>query len=239
MNKISIKLLIAGNLKFNLNISKISKWKSFLFSISEAHHLGIIPNSDGLDWEYTDAKLSEILIPDQAYDLTFAIGNFPLENNFYMRRISNNVAILSLFETGDILRNSDLKIENFIIRNIYEIVLVYLKFNKQVPESAYTVAHDEIRGCIFDINSYKPDIVYSTEKVKLCSECRIQFEKLTLPHDFMRKLDRELCRIKKGKFYIIANWIKANPILSILITTLSALIIDVLSHYIWELIKCN
>ncbi|GEM_PF-3975903 len=62
--KIKIKIIVLGNLPFELNLKKIENWESKLFEISKSEKYSLNSDSDGDSWEYTDSNISKT-IPDR------------------------------------------------------------------------------------------------------------------------------------------------------------------------------
>lgn len=234
---INVKLVVIGNLKYNLNFNYFKKRKSFLFNIiPEISKITNLEDAEGQSgFHYPDAQLNRLIRDDNNCDIIFAIGNFQLDCNYYLRIVRKNVAILSLFETGDLLRDDNLKIEDFIILRIYELTLIYLMSNNQLTDSAYDFAHDNPCGCLFDMNSYKPDIIISTSKPILCNVCKNSMNQSQLNSDVQKKLEKELKKIHKSLYFRIFDFIKSRPIISIIISSLFAIILGILSEYVYDL----
>lgn len=237
MKKIKIKLVTLGNLKYPVDFIFIESWKSDVF---EAHHVDQIqalPNADGDNWAYSDAQLRNLIKPDKDYDFTIGIINAQLEYNYYIRRLGNNVGVLSLYETAEILRFSDLTLENFIVRNLYEICSFYLEGGKKIQDSTYTLAHEETRGCLFDLNANKADIVFSTEHPTICAQCKARIMGTQVAKDFLPDVEKELKRIRKSLYYRLVDFVMAHPIYALIITTIGALVINVSANFIYDCIK--
>jgi hypothetical protein len=91
MKKVRIKLVTIGHLPLRLNISKAIQWESDIFEvIGETENYSIRSDSDGDDWEFTDANLSEKLPTQFDADFLIAIANVPLQLNRYARRLGSN-----------------------------------------------------------------------------------------------------------------------------------------------------
>jgi hypothetical protein len=237
MKKIKIKLVVSGNLKCKIDFNCIYNWESVIFSIQEADYILSLPNSDGQDWSYSDNLLSGLIHEDQNYDLTLAVINVPLQDNYYFRRLKSNVCILSLYETREILKENNLSLENFIIQNSYLSAVVYKENRNKIPESAYSLAHHEIRGCLFDMNANKEDIVYSLAHPNLCPQCSIRLMEKQIPKNFIEDIKKELKRIRKSRFYRINDFIRAHPWWSISITAVSGIIINIVANIIYDFFK--
>jgi hypothetical protein len=82
------------------------------------------------------------------------------------------VVVLSLFEMGDILDRENHTVETFIVRCLYALVLAYVECGRSLSLSrALRLHHDETRGCLYDFNQNKVEIVRSLDKPKLCADC--------------------------------------------------------------------
>lgn len=235
MPPIRINLVKLGNLKFPISFPTLEGWQSDLMSIHRIAEVGVMPNAEGGNWTYSDAQLERLVTHEQSCDITVAIINAPLENNFYLRRFRNNTAVLSLYETGDILQFHDLKPEHFIIKNLYEIVLIFLENNRTVPNSVYSVAHDETRSCLFDMCADKLDIVFSTAQPTICESCKVRLRSKQLDKDLLETLERELRRIRKALFYRISDFVKIHPLVTLLIAAISGLMLNVLGNILYNI----
>lgn len=90
MDKTKITVATIGHMPAELNKKKITDWKSSIFAISgDIESYTLTKDSDGPDWEFTDASLEEVLPDTYHGDYLIAIVNVPLELNWYTRRLSN------------------------------------------------------------------------------------------------------------------------------------------------------
>ena len=186
MEKLKIHLRILGGLKFDLNICKIQNRKSKLFIIDSVHRLTSLPDTESVDgWYYSDRQLQTIIGDTSAYKVVIAIINAPLEDDYYGRRIGDNVYVLSLYETGHIVLKNDLSLEQFIIQNFYYVTAIYFKYKGKIPSSNTILTHQDIRGCLFDFNADKEDIIFSLGKVSICDTCKSAFDSTFVPDNFV------------------------------------------------------
>jgi hypothetical protein len=141
---------------------------------------------------------------------------------------------LSLDETADILRDVNLPLENFIIRSLYELCSAYLEHGRQIPESVYAIAHDETRSCLFDMNANKADIVFSTAKPMICDSCKARIMRSQISKEFLLGVEKELKLIRKPLYYRLVDLIKTHPIWALFITSMGAIILNILSNYVYD-----
>jgi hypothetical protein len=238
MKQCEIKLVILGASGGFFSLKKIEKHKSSFFKIVEVDHKVNLPepehDSVSLAQKYLDEQLIDIMGIDKNI-LTIGIINCKLQNNFYLRRISHKTAVLSINTPLDILSESNISIENFIIKNIYEIVTMYIISNfKLDSEEAASLRHQDTRKCLFDLNGDISTIKYNTERPILCSACKDRISNANVPLDLTKKLEKELSKIKKGKITVIELKIKKYPLLSILITIILGIIINIISNIIFS-----
>jgi len=242
----NISIVQLGFLIRQVNLRKLERWMSKLFSIGTVNEISYMPESGcSDDWQYlTDENVSANVKHESNSDITIAITEYRLEGNFYMRRVNNNVVTISLFEVGDILQYYHIPLEYFILKNIYEIVTI-LHIYDRLPttrEEIPDIIHDETRGCLFDMHGIKTDIIYFfTGRHSLCSQCEAYLVKKQLPKDFLKDLVCELRKIRKPAFYKIYDFVKCHPIWSIIIVVISQLVIGLLAgllaNYLFFLLK--
>ena len=237
MRPIKISLVSLGNLKYPVSISHLEIWPSKVLTIQHGASVGHLPNSDGGSWVYTDEHLLEVLKADEDSDFTVGLINVPLEGNYYMRRLTDKVAVLSLYEMADIVLYSEFTLEQFILRNIYELTVLFAANGKLIPTDYTTWAHDEVRGCIFDMNSSKSDIVFSLHRPILCPSCKTRVSSKQLPAEFVPTLERELLQIKKSLFVRMTEWVKVHPIFALLITATFGVVLNLIASVIFEKAK--
>jgi hypothetical protein len=242
MNMIKIKLIIIGHSDRVVNFDLMKKYKSKFFNFSDIERINNLPNpekDDGyLDIVYTKAEIQTVMNHVEFDGLCIAIMNYGFDDNFYMHRVGNNKVCISIFELENILSEKKISIENFIIKNVYEIFIFYkivknLTDNKEV----YQFIHTDTRGCLFDLNGDKRDIVYNTEKPIICDECKGKISKKSIPKNFLEDIQGELLKIDKPFIKKIENFISKYPLFSVLVTFLFSTFINLFSNWLWEIIK--
>jgi hypothetical protein len=192
----------------------------------------------GVPSGYSDQELSRIFAPSSRSEITLAIIGAQLELNFYARVLPSSVVVLSLFEIGDILNREHHTIETFILRCIYALILTFIESGRSLSlPRALQLHHDETRGCLYDFNQNKVEIVRSLDKPKLCADCLARLGHAQIDAEFKPTLFRELKRIRKGRYYRILDWAKKNPIKALLLTTLWAILLNLAANLIYDLAK--
>lgn len=232
-NMINIKLII-GHSDRVVNFDLIKKYKSKFFKILDIERINNLPNpekDDGyLDIVYTKAEIKKVMNDIQFDGLCIAIMNYGFDDNFYMHRVGNNKVCISIFELENILNEKKISIENFIIKNIYEIFIFY-KIVKNLTDNdeVYEFIHNDTRGCLFDLNGDKRDIIYNTEKPIICDECKGKISKKSIPTNFLEDIQKELLKIDKPSIKKIENFISKYPLFSVLVTFLFSTFINLFS----------
>jgi hypothetical protein len=237
MKHIKVAIVSLGSLKYPIDIAYLEGWHSDFMKIVHGASVGHLPNAEGDNWQYPNDQLRQLIHADPEANFTVALINAPLEDNYYMRRLGDKIAVLSLFEMADITRFSYFTIENYILRNIYELVVLYAANGQLIPSDAHSWAHDEIRGCLFDMNASKPDIVFSMHKPTLCQSCRTRILSKQLNSGFLPALDRELAKIQKALYFRIAEWVKEHPLYALAITAGSGVLLNLIASIIFEKAK--
>jgi len=240
MKKIKIKIGIIGYLPFEFNRKLIKNWKSDIFEIvDEIEEYHFTNDSDTFSWGYSDRILNQELPQTFDGDLFVGITYVPIENNFYARRLESNRIILSYFEMYQILKQDDFPMENLLLRVLYAYSLVYLRNNRTIPQQNELLGftHDDTRGCLFDMNGNKSDVIFSLDSPKICDDCttRIRTEKVS--DNCTNQIKKEIKRIKKKKFYKISEFIKRKPLLSLLFSAIFGILISIAASALYDTIK--
>jgi len=239
--KIKVKLAILGIVPFELNTKSLIDWKSELFEVDKIiDRYSINQNSDKADWEYSDENIEKQLPDNFNGNIFFAITNIPLEDNYYSRRLSNNRICITFCEMAKFLKNENIPIENLILRLFYAYSLAYLSHDKNLPSNIEfrSFTHDETKGCLFDMNGIKEEVIFSTNKPIICSTCVEKLKIHKVPENLIHHSQKEIEKINKTLYYRLFDFIKKYPLLSLLLSALFAIILGVIgsliASFIWE-----
>ena len=231
MTKLKIKLAKLGHIPFSLNEKKLKSWKSDIFSIDKTIDEYMFQlDSDTEFWGYSDKTLEKELSKNSDFDFLLTITNVPLEDDYYARRFSGNRIVITFADISDYLRYENLKFENYILRNIYRYSLVYLMYDKRIPlmSEDTNFTHDDTRGCIFDFNGNKSELIYSLDKPVICNDCKSKLNgqvKEKVPTQIITTAEKEIKKIKKGAFIGLSDFVKGNPLLSLILTFVAGVLI--------------
>jgi hypothetical protein len=240
INMIKIKLIIIGHSDRVVNFDLIKKYKSKFFNFSDIERINNLPNpekDDGyLDIVYTKAEIRTVMNDIKFDGLCIAIMNYGFDDNFYMHRVGNNKVCISIFELESILSEKKISIENFIIKNAYEI-FIFNQLRILNDEDENEFVHSDTRVCLFDLNGDKRDIIYNTEKPIICDECKGKISKKSIPKNFLEDIQGELLKIDKPIIKKIENFISKYPLFSVLVTFIFSTFINLFSNWLWEIIK--
>lgn len=235
--KSKITIIKLGHIDHFVNIQKIKKWKSNLFEVINIQCVEHLPDSeiiDGfLDQKFTKEKLSEIISCPKGSDFAIAIMPYRFIDNFYMHRIRNNCVVISLCGISDILEKDNISTENFIIKQIYEICAIKNLVNDIASDDVYQFVHLDTRGCIFDMNGQRSDILYNTEKPIICESCKNTFKKKQINAEIVSILEKELKRIKKPLILRIERYIRKYPLVSVILSILLGISLNLISNLIF------
>jgi len=147
---------------------------------------------------------------------------------------------MTFYEMADILNLSNIPIENLVYRLLYSYSLIYIRHGNRIPpkDEVTSFTHDETRGCLFDMNGIKSDIIYSTNKPQICNSCIQSLTNKRVPINQINKIQSELLCINKTLYFRLADFIKKYPIWTIIISTFTALIIgitgSIFASIFWE-----
>lgn len=240
MTRVKIRIIQLGASKHTDEWSFIKKLRrkgqSKLFEITK---IDVISLSQSDHWGYSDSSLLELIsrkISEES-DYTLCFIDYPLQSNFFVRRLSKNVGVATFYETSNIFSESNIELKNFILLQIYKIVILSKLDIGNGMEEILQHYHDETRGCLFDMCGLKEDIVISATNPKICHDCESKLRKTLLDLDFFDTLTKELKQIKKTIYFRMTDWIKKHPFLALFIAISSSLIINILSAFIYDAIR--
>ncbi|MCC6579242.1 MAG: hypothetical protein IT440_02285 [Phycisphaeraceae bacterium] len=236
MNMIQVAIVSLGHLKHRIDFSRIRSWKSTIFSVCSVSTQPDIQGGDAGWQTFRDNQLNTVELVSDA-NITVAITEYALEDNYYMRKLPSSVIVLSLYETAEFLERHNIPLEHFIIRNIYELCLLFHLYPNDLPptrENVPDIIHDETRSCLFDMNGVKSDVVFSTSCPSLCHQCQARVARAQLPEGIISCLEKELRKIRKPMYYRITDFVKQHPILSLLLTLIVSFAMELAGNGVYD-----
>jgi hypothetical protein len=239
MEKVRFKIVFLGGIKYDIGFKQIKNWKTNFFEIDDQIGRIKLPNSTTEDEKsiyYSDKQLKAIIGEKKSDTLTVVLINQKLEDDYYEIFLDNNIIVLSLYETAEIVLKSHFKLYQFIIQELYSFAATYYRTKGRIYSSSFEPVHHDIRKCLFDFNDNKNDIVYTLGNVSICEECESKFDKSFLPKNFVKKIEKELKRIKKDVYHRMEDFIKNRIIISLIIGTITAILLGVISNYIYDFV---
>lgn len=239
--KTTITLLILGAAKGRIDMSQVKKWKSSIFQIDNVKVIETLEDAEGEDWVYTDSQLARLTSHDEPTDFTLVLMNGPLEYNFYMRRVDEQVAVISFFDIAKEIQSYGFSLENYVIRNIYELVLIFGLCGKQFPPppEIYKFTHHDIRGCLFDMNADKTDLVYSLHKPTICHSCEHRIRTAKIEQAYLETLKGELEKLRKSLFFRLSDFVKMHPVTALAASLAFAVLANLIANYVPGLISAT
>lgn len=237
----NITFVKLGLIDHLFDIRRIRTWKSDFFKVVNIQSIEHLPNTDVndfyLDQKFTKEQLAGVLNHSNSTDITVGIMAYRFIDNFYMHRINGKSVIISLYGIKDILTTENISIENFILKQLYEISAISCLVNDISSDDVYNFVHQDTRGCIFDLNGDKRDILYNTEKPKICDSCKTEFRTHQVDENTIIKFEKELKRLKKPFIFMVEKFIQKYPLLSVILSGFIAIILNLTASALWDFIK--
>ena len=246
MEKIKIKIITVGRLPLHLNLNTISGWKSGIFElVGEVENYELNADSDIEDWAFSDELIKKKLPLQSSYtaDFLISIVNVPLQDNWYARPLGENQIVFTFFEIKEFLNSESIPLANVILRLLYAYSLRYRRSGNNIPKAraAKSFTHDDTRGCIFDMNGIKAEIVESCNKPIVCGDCEARCRNEHIPNQTIKIVQKEISKIRKPLYYRSLDFAKSKPIMALAISSAFAISLGVagslIASYIYELIK--
>ena len=232
---VQISLILLGTQLHVSTVAKLKQHKSKLFCIANTSSIGDLPNTDLPGWGYSKELLRGIIKADPNADLTIGILEAPLEGNYYTRCPSPNVYVTTFYQAAEILQAAEIDLVNYLLKTIYANVT---RFHMRADDQTLKYpSHHQTKRCIFDMTGNKGDLVYACSDMRLCEECEAELRKRRLPEFYIARLKKELKPIHISRFVNILQFIKKRPMLSLFIATLSAILLGIISSYLYDLLK--
>lgn len=240
MKKFKIQLCLLGYQRHLEKINKLQNYQSQLFEVTKCIEIKHLPQSD-CDWAYSDKLICRLLtannVNNDFVDLCLCFIDQPIEDNYFTRDLpafDDKTVLCSFHQTEEIFAEKNVDLFNYI-HGIVLNELVQIATLKKVDEEYFL--HDDTRNCLFDMCGIKSDIAIKYGAPQLCSECIAKIESNAVDKEFLPLLNKEFKSFKKLLCYRILDFIKQRPILSLIITFIATLLINILSSVIFEWFK--
>ena len=204
-----------------------------VFAISENNNAEIL-NRETL--RLSDNDFAFLTIRQSFADFSVVIVNRPLEDNYFTRRISESLIVVSIFDIEALNIHEGISVEMYLIRFLIAFSTIYKAYDG-LSIQATELMQTNATGCLFDRAIFKPQIAIFFRQPKISPAVITLLQNTTLPRDFLSALQNEIKRLKIGHYYRLKDWLKENPIKAIAITFLIGLIFsELLGNYIYDLI---
>lgn len=230
MDKVKIKLVTIGHLPLHLDLKQVSVWKSDVFElIDDIENFALRCDSDRPGWEFSDDLLREQLPAHTGADFILAIVNVPIQDNWYSRRLGNNQIVFTFSQIREFLTGENIPLENAILRVLYAYTLLYRRSGNKIPDfgEAPSFTHDDTRGCLFDMNGIKSDLVDSCNKPVVCGECEERLRNERVSTQTIKTVQKEIRKIRKHLYYRAFDFVKAKPVVALAISSAFAIFLGV------------
>lgn len=229
MDKVKIKIVKLGKQKHEYIFKKLQKYRTKIFSVDIFEQSR--PECD-YDWGYSFQTLETILTKDfdnNKYDMCIGFVDTIIENNFFAKRLrDHNIYVISFFEADELLKAENIDLFNYVLSTMYRYITRF-KLNGKY------LTHHETKGCLFDHCGNKQDIIYSSNRPILCTDCVSKIKQTAIESEYLTALSKEIKRIRKTNYYYLSDFIKKHPYISILIGLVSSFIVNILSDIVMML----
>lgn len=236
MKKVKVKIIQCGILDEPLNYNIIKKFKSSAFEITEVEEGVMLENmSNGYDYSTYEDNYWENKIKGNDNILTFVITNVQLDENHYARHLSHKRVIFSFRQILPYLTEKHIKLENVILKALYEYSLVFPELRKGYENA--DMWHNETRGCLYDIDGVLSDIVMTCKKPRICVSCENQLLHKGVSARDIETIKQELKKIKRSRFLDMYEWGQKHIILSMFLGSVFSFALGLLTSFVYDLMK--
>ena len=148
--------------------------------------------------------------------------------------LSENVALISTFGITELLNDKGIGIEKYLLFMLYKFSILKhggLNFQK------VSIHHTTVKNCLYAKCDEHIEIIQVLNNVVLCNGCTKAFDEVPIPSSLLRTIKKELKRFKKPMFYVLRDWIKLRPILSLIIIGLVTIFLNILSGFLLDILR--
>ncbi|KRG66354.1 hypothetical protein ABB27_13960 [Stenotrophomonas terrae] len=246
MSKCKVQLAIVGHPPPDFDARELASWNSNVFEISSViESFQLNEDAAGDDWEFSDVQFENAVRRDPTCDFLVMFVTVKLECNWYLRRLSDNRIVFTFYEMDHIVRHHRLPLKNLSLRVLYAAVLVFRRYGSRIPVASESTnyAHDETRGCLFDMNANKMDVVASLHRPCVCERCCSQLKEAKVSNELIESVKKEIRKVQKPLADRIIDFVRAHTIFSIFVSVLSALVLGItaslIAAWVYEFMKAT
>lgn len=238
---INIKLLKTNNIHLKVDWNKLIV-RSKLINVSNDYDYKNVNDflvGNGythevfLDYE----KLKGMITVPEGFDIVIGITYFAFGDNFYVKRLSKNTALISISSIKYILEDR-IPLENFILKCIYELSTLYIFYGSNLRSNEIPpIIHEDTRKCLFDMNGNLLDFLISTKNIIVCDKCKNTLQHGQLPENYISIPEKELKRIQMPIYIRLREWFKQKTIVALLALLGITILINLISNITYGLIN--
>ena len=196
-----------------------------------------ILNQHDTGW-LSDADFLSLAKGPNGADLSVAIVNMGLENNYFSRPITEKLIVISIADIETLNMHEGISVEMFLARFLYAFATMFRACNDRLPtyQQVEELMGKNPQGCLFDMCRTKPRIAMFFRQPYLSPEACVFLRKHSLPEDFISSLQNEIKGLRIGQYYRIKDWLKAHPIAAMVFAFLGATLSGILGNYVYGII---
>ena len=228
-------------------IKKLAKEnKSEIFDLKYEGEIPLPKNCD-MGWSYSNENLLATIEEhknNEDADKILCFVHLPLDKNLFLTTLNKKIMVATFYQADKILNNANVNLKNYILLYLYKISVNYVYKNNGISDLP-KLRHNDTRICLFDYCGNKEDIIFKATMPRLCPACEDKIRTVFLSKGvsglaefakFLSSLNNELKQIKKPLYYRIVDKIKKHPIVTLIITILTTLLLNVVSSLIYDAI---
>ncbi|MFM4651080.1 hypothetical protein, partial [Aeromonas bivalvium] len=149
---------------------------------------------------------------------------------------------ISVYDIAPLLIQHGYSFNAFVYRNLYQLLVAFhASSNSLPPTTKEKLAHTPTRGCLFDWNDNKQDILNSLDHPSVCRVCEERYVKGGPLASHMSELRSELYRIQRPLHVRGLEWlnrkIARHPWLTLGVAVLSGIALNLVASYLFEWLK--
>jgi hypothetical protein len=234
---IKIKIIQLGD-TYPFNSQKLEQFasKSSIFAIVDIEKNENHPILKNHPHLLEDRVFDSFIFNSKDADFLIIIVNRPLENNYFSRRISDNLIVISTFGIEALNIHDGITIEMFVTRFIYGFATIFQIYHS-LPVQVGELMQINTTGCLFDMCIFKQDVAKFFRQPKLSIGVKNILNEKTLPANFVSILEKEIKSLKIGLFFRLKEWLKRKPISTLFLTFLFGILSSLLATILWEIGK--
>ena len=200
-NRVRVGLFKAGYLGADIQrIRRLLEAGRHRYEFEVATPIRTLGNPDLFGYAYSDTSFMRAITPHvRTFDICVILTGVPLEDNFFTRDIDQRVILCTSDQSEEYRKESNRSIEEYFALSVCPEI-ISIEFQKHTGRTWEELFHGDMRGCLFDFQGQKSQVVAYLTHAGMCDESRGILSASNVDQGALDFIETFLSSIRKPSF---------------------------------------